>query len=167
MSAVNGNCVKRSNALLGYSPSFSYYDVRVSRNSTALSRLWSNLQLMFFALSFKFAFLKYLFRNFYLPKPGQLKRFVRPEDGYLYVTMFGESDRGAKFKSELKFFVDAAYLDTARMLCESVFLLVEDRKKGGPGARKHCGVVSPAAGLGGAIIDRLAETGSSYKLERL
>lgn len=190
MTSVNGNCVKRSNAILGYNENLVYADNRIFPDSTFWSRLVMQIRMFFFVLSFKVAVLRWIFRNFILPKPGELLVYTKPEDGFLYVTVHATTEKQRKLKAVMKFHKDAAYKDTARMLVESGLGLLAERNAAQSQAsspasgirnffggspknsttlrnRANCGVVTPAVGLGGAIVDRLCATGCEFAVKEV
>jgi len=63
--------------------------------------------------------------------------------------------------AEMKFHVDAGYMDTARMLAESGLALVLDKDK----IAARGGVYTPAACQGRVLLDRLIESGTSFSIK--
>mmetsp|Transcript_31700 Transcript_31700/g.43493 ORF Transcript_31700/g.43493 Transcript_31700/m.43493 type:complete len:491 (-) Transcript_31700:58-1530(-) len=156
MASVMANCVKRSNAVLGYGPNVKYSEAVVYPNFFAG---FVNVATMFvFGLSLFNPLLQYLLQKYVLPAPGQGPSTETMDRGFLRVTAFGSGTNGTKAVASLYFPTDPGYRDTARMLVESgLCLSVESDRLQGPG-----GVMTPAIGLGPLLLERLQKTGCTY-----
>ena len=156
MADVMYNCVKRSNAILGYGKLLTYKEAMVFPNFFSAFIYYSNL--MIFGVSLFCPPFKYILRNFVLPSPGSGPSEEDMNEGFLKVNAFGVGDRGTKAKVSLYFPTDPGYRDTARMLVESGMCLAIEKDK----IQTHGGVFTPAVCLGDVLLSRLCQTGCSY-----
>jgi len=157
MGPVMANCVRRSNALLGYSPNLLYGEMMLRCNST-----WGHYfgEKAYTALVGAAVMMPSVFQRF-LPGPGEGPTRETMDAGWLNVYATGKivdkkSGQSTLLKSKFHFDGDTTYLNTARMLVESAMVLLT---KEGPG-----GVTTPAAAMGSDIVQRL-ETELGAKLE--
>ena len=162
LSPVMVNCVRRSNALLGYTDSLAYGDCMLRNNN-----LWQVLKDKAYAALVGAAIMApSLFQRF-LPQPGEGPSRATMDAGWLVVHARGTmrhtgSGQETVLESMFTFSEDVTYLSTARFLVETGRLLLE-KPPGGGGA---AGVTTPAAGLGSSIVERLvAETGAKFELK--
>jgi len=156
MSTTNSVCVKRSNAVLDYSPKlvFRESDVHVNFMTAFVS---------FFQITVAFMCLmcwplQWVLKKFVLPKPGSGPSKEILDKGYLKITGIGKGSKGSSVKSTLYFPTDPGYRDTARMLIETGLLLALESDKLTIGG----GVWTPAC-LGERLLDRLVATGCEWK----
>jgi len=94
-----------------------------------------------------------------LPPPGQGPSQQQMKEGFLKVTGIGEGVKGNKASFVMAFYVDPGYLDTARMLVESGLCLLQSNN-----LPSNTGILTPAAGLGDMILQRLIDTGTSFAI---
>lgn len=192
MSQVMGNCVKRSNALLNYNDNLTFSDAEIvpRKQEGFFYGLGFYAGAAMFGLSFYLPPLRYVMRRFVLPDPGQGPSEEEMDRGHLYLTTFAdvvtpssekkkdeEDKNGDKeketYKCVMKFNTCPGYRDTARMLIEGSLSLLDERLEAESTnvdwkkkriEEKQCGVVSPAAGMGGRMLDRLVATGTEVEV---
>lgn len=158
MASVNANCVRRSNALLKYSPGLSYAEAQSFPN--LFECLNQNVLLLVFATMLASYPLRWLMLTLgFLPKPGQGPTAEQMEAGHLVVTGYGAGQNGQKAKCVMTFNRDAGYLDTARMLAECALLLAEKDPRNPDG-----GCHTPASAFGEDLLDRLCATGTQFNV---
>lgn len=155
MAGVNGNAVKRSNALLHYGDEVTYCEG--SNMSGKCSAYCYMAQMGIFGMAMKFPPTRCCILK-YLPKPGEGPSEEQMRAGFLNVTGVARGVSGTKVVATIHFPTDPGYKDTARMLVESglTFVLEKDFKCEG-------GVYTPAACQGETLLKRLVNTGSSFK----
>lgn len=165
MSMVMANCIRRSNALLEYSKKLVYYEAIVYPNVfTAINTTIGTFMLgaIIAAPPVSWLFLKLGL----IPSPGQGPSSSDMDKGFLKITSYGYGrDKRANskpIKAVFYFPTDPGYRDTARMLAESGLLLALEQEK----TSKTGGIMTPAAGLGAPLVDRLCATGSSMEVVR-
>jgi len=163
MGPVMANCVRRSNALLGYNAALTYSEAML-RNTSFFDTLRDTA---YQALVAGAIYMPALFKHF-LPGPGQGPPRETLDEGYLVVHGRGkmkDSASGAEtpLTGTFRFEQDTGYLCTARMLVESGVLLRELADAGGGSG---VGVVTPAVAFGSSIKDRCVEKiGATFNLE--
>lgn len=154
MAPVMANCVRRSNALLGYNENLTYSECQLALESFAarMNEMWMTGLI---GASTKLPFLQR-----FLNAPGEGPPKADMEAGWLKVHGRGVitcSDGASKnIKSTYTFNQDTGYLQTAHMLVESGMLLVEKPRTKG--------VITPAVAFGTDIVKKL-ETAIGAKLE--
>jgi len=160
MSSVNGNAVKRSNALNGYGEKVVYCE-GASRDSWfgAMSSLFYYLLC---GLVILIPPLRYLAREYYLPKPGEGPSEEAMDAGHLYVTGIATGEDGSVVESTMKFNVDAGYKDTARMLIESALSLSIDDEA----PKTAGGVLTPGSCQKEVLLKRLVATGTTFNFQK-
>ena len=155
MSPVMTNCVRRSNALLGYSPEFQYSEAHIKDISWGA---WLSNKLMTFTIA---AAITIPWFQRFLPAPGEGPTREQMEAGWLTVeghgTMMDTDGNKSTVKTKFHFMEDTGYLCTARMLAETGMLLLEKANGGGEGLEGATGVVTPAVALGSALVERLTK----------
>eukprot|EP00802_Teleaulax_amphioxeia_P010423 Tamp_10451.p1 GENE.Tamp_10451~~Tamp_10451.p1 ORF type:complete len:420 (+),score=111.92 Tamp_10451:1-1260(+) len=161
MAPVMANCVRRSNALLGYNSSLSYSECKlVPLDGSLWSRLKETSTNLLVGASIYLPFLQPL-----LTQPGEGPSREEMEKGWLKVYGKGVMRKGEEsvlLKSSFSFVKDTGYLQTAHMLVESGMLLVQKSK-----ANKCVpGVVTPAVAFGDEIVSRLeTQIGAKFVIE--
>ena len=146
MGPVMANCVRRSNALLGYASSFTYSE-RALREEKFADRMSQKL----FTYKVGAAILSPTLFGGLVPKPGEGPSRENMEAGWLRVHGRASCDDGTYLESTYFVDEDTGYLGTAKMLVACAVLLSK-------GANKTSGVVTPAVGLGSALLERLEKT---------
>jgi len=159
MAGVNANAVKRSNAINGYGNQLIYCEGQAFKSM--FKGITYLLGLIMFGLALVIPPIRYLLREYVLPKPGQGPSEADMAKGYLVVTGVGESmdSNTPKVTSVMTFPVDPGYKDTARMVVEAALTLALDSDKLD---NKQGGVFTPAACQGEALLNRLCDTGTTF-----
>eukprot|EP00929_Paragymnodinium_shiwhaense_P092146 TRINITY_DN5201_c0_g1_i1.p1 TRINITY_DN5201_c0_g1~~TRINITY_DN5201_c0_g1_i1.p1 ORF type:complete len:403 (-),score=77.62 TRINITY_DN5201_c0_g1_i1:381-1589(-) len=156
MAGVNANAVKRSNALLKYGKKVVYREGQ--EHPSALKAIGTLTGYALFGICMLIPPIRYLLRSYVLPKPGEGPSDYQLENGYLNITGVGTSTDGRTAKALITFSKDAGYKDTARMAVEAGLAISLEGEKF-PGG----GVFTPAACQGDVVLQRLLNTGSSFK----
>ena len=149
------NCVKRSNALLGYAPTLRYGDSRLSVTGQSWSE-WGQQTIKFGVIAAAVA-LPSVFGGLG-PKPGEGPTRENMEAGYLKLhalgTMVSEDDSKTekKIKGLFQFNKDTGYLYTAVLLVETGMTLLS-KAKTKDGLKGGC--LTPASALGSDLTQRI------------
>jgi len=159
MAAVMANCVRRSNAVLNYSPKLTYKEATVY--PSFMAGYVTLLGFFVFVTNLFCPPLSWFMRVAVLPKPGQGPSEAEMDLGFLRVTGVATGSAGGKVRSVFYFPTDPGYRDTARMLVESGLVLALEGGKVKVGG----GVWTPAVCQGEALTKRLVDTGSSFTIE--
>ena len=152
MQPVMGNCVRRSNALLGYNAgeTFAYSEAQLRHPSFVRWIADSSYNALIGAAIY-IPPLRAL-----LPAPGEGPTRTEMEAGYLklHLRAEGKAPDGKEFKVKglMTFDEDTGYLCTGRMLAESGVELLEAAKAGG---EKKAGVLTPATAMGTSLLRRM------------
>jgi len=161
MAPIMANCVRRSNALLGYNESLIYSECKLlPLNGSWWMRVKETSYNLLVGASVHLPFL-----SGFLVQPGEGPEREAMEKGWLKVYGMGVMKKGeeeVKIKSTFSFTKDTGYLQTAHMLVEAGMLLVQNCKS------NTCvpGVVTPAVAFGGEIVLRLESTiGAKFEIE--
>ena len=158
MQPVMANCIRRSNALLGYNENLVYSEAML--NETVGWLEWLSAMQLNITVGASIYFPS-LFSRF-LPAPGEGPPREQMEKGYLRVSGRGKMVDGAgnvtKIDSEYFIDEDSGYLNTSRMLFETGMLLLEMTKGDQATKNKAAGVVTPAYAFGSKILERLEST---------
>ena len=150
MGPVMANCVRRSNALLGYSSRLTFADYMLRGHPSFAETLSMRC---FETLVGAAVFAPSVFARF-LPAPGEGPSREAMDAGFLKLHAVGkmvDKSSGAttgRLTSTYHFPLDTGYLMTAQMLVQTGMLLLE--RKEGVG-----GVLTPAVALGSDIVVRL------------
>mmetsp|Transcript_14431 Transcript_14431/g.21686 ORF Transcript_14431/g.21686 Transcript_14431/m.21686 type:complete len:500 (+) Transcript_14431:98-1597(+) len=159
MAMVNGNCVRRSNAVNNYGPSIKYSEATVYPSFMAGFVTIANLLVL--GCSLAVPPLQWLLRKYFLPAPGQGPSEKSMDEGFLNVTAYARGSMGGTVKSEMYFPTDPGYRDTGRMLVESgLALALNEDDIACPG-----GVFTPAASIGSVLLKRLQATGTIFTVD--
>jgi len=148
MGPVMANCVRRSNALLGYTANLTYGDYLL--RGTPTWGQWAGTKLMTgtFAAAI---YMPSVFSRF-LPAPGEGPTREAMDEGWMTLHAKGTMVKdgvATPLKATYKFPKDTGYLMTAQMLVEAGMTLLEKKAPGG--------VLTPAAAFGSDIVARLEE----------
>jgi len=148
MAAVNTRVVRRSSALLGYGPSFSYEEAidfgRGARGFFHAAKV-STMMLGLVAIAV-IPGARAIARPF-APKPGEGPTPEQRERGCFRFEIDAETDANETIVSIVEGKRDPGYAETSKMLAESAMCLAETRGEGG--------VLTPASSLGDALVARL------------
>ena len=162
MAPVMANCVRRSNALLGYHSQLSYGDCLL-RDPSWLQWIKDK---WYFTMSAAAIAAPSVFQRF-MPSPGEGPTRETMDAGWLIVHSRGmikdkASGQETRLQATYTFKEDVTYLATAKFLVETGRLLLEKPAGGGGVA----GVMTPAVALGSEIVQRLeVETGAKLEIK--
>ncbi|MET0423184.1 MAG: enoyl-ACP reductase, partial [Actinoplanes sp.] len=163
----NTRVVRRSNALRGwaYGRTFRYRET-VSVGTSPLSPLLAagtKLGLGALYVGLSLAPTRYLLDRI-LPKPGQGPDEKARRTGHFTMDLFTTTTTGARYTARFRAKGDPGYAATAIMLGESALALALDRDKL---PASEGGVLTPATGIGDALVDRLRTAGVQIEVRRL
>ncbi|GAB2611339.1 hypothetical protein Aab01nite_66590 [Paractinoplanes abujensis] len=167
MASYNTRVVRRSNALLNwrYGRRFRYREL-LSVGASSLSPLVANgVKVGFGALVAGMMLPPTRFvLDRLLPKPGNGPSERAQREGHFTLDFFTTTTTGARYTARFRAKGDPGYAATAVMLGESALALVHDRDAlpASPG-----GVLTPATGLGDALVTRLRAAGVEITARRL
>ncbi|MGX6608395.1 saccharopine dehydrogenase family protein [Micromonosporaceae bacterium Da 78-11] len=167
MASYNTRVVRRSNALRdwAYGRTFRYREV-MSVGSSPLSpviAVGTKIGLGALIIGLSLPPTRFVLDRL-LPKPGEGPSESARRDGHFTVDIFTTTTTGARYKSRVKAQGDPGYAATAVMLGESALALVLDRDSlpASPG-----GVLTPATGIGDALVDRLRTAGLEVSVQKI
>ena len=168
MAPTNAWVVRRSAELQAqaaepYSREFVYHEVL--KFAPPLARLKATAATAAFAL-FAGALRSPLTRPLIeplLPKPGSGPSQRSMNAGWFKCDLLGWSDTGQRVRGLIRHHGDPGNRATVRFVCESALCLALDAEAL-PGGRERGGVLTPATGLGHALVDRLRRAGVTIEV---
>ena len=161
MAPANTRVVRRSAALLdmrqsGYGESFVYNEFMETKKYSAALIVSASLVVLGMVLSLPF---RRLFRPFFT-KPGNGPSQKTQDNGWFKSKFIIKTEDNKTYLSKMYGNGDPGYKSTARFACESAMTIISDSEKldymGG-------GVLTTAAGLGEALINRLINKGVTFE----
>jgi short subunit dehydrogenase-like uncharacterized protein len=162
MASVNVNYVRRSNALLDFSPKLVYREAAVYSNFFAGFSAF--LDLVIFGTCLFTPVLSWALQSSgVLPKPGEGPSERSMDAGFLNVVGVGIGSKGARVRSVFYLPTDPGYRDTARLLVEAGLTLALKPES----IKVRGGVLSAAACMGLELLNRLVATGTTVSVEAL
>jgi short subunit dehydrogenase-like uncharacterized protein len=169
MAPVNTRVVRRSNALLdwAYGRRFRYSE-NMSLGSSSLAPLASAVVAGVGKGTFElgsryFRLLPRRLLDRIVPKPGTGPSAAARERGYYRIETYTTTTSGARYVARMEQHGDPGYKATSVLLGECGLALALDRDK----LSGLCGVLTPAAAMGDALLARLPAAGVSLQTERL
>lgn len=161
MARTNEKVVRRTHALLDqrYGADFQYSECSDFGNGLGgLARAWwMQLMLVSLVLGLSTGVLRKALEKFVFPDPGEGPSRKAIEEGYFTAEVIGSgaAEDGDPFEVRATIGADRdpGYGATAIMLAESAICLANE-----PDAPLDGGILTPAAGLGTALADRLRDT---------
>ncbi|MFD1813790.1 saccharopine dehydrogenase family protein [Rhodococcus gannanensis] len=165
MASVNTRVVRRSNALRGwaYGRAFRYREVMSVGQSWFSPAVAAGVTAGLGGLLAGFAFgptRKLLDRV--LPDPGDGPSEKTRNTGHFTTDVYATTTTGARYVSQMRAQGDPGYKATAVMLGESALALAVDRD----GLPDAAGVLTPASGIGDALVRRLRGAGFEISVRR-
>jgi short subunit dehydrogenase-like uncharacterized protein len=159
MASYNTRVVRRSNALRGhaYGRAFRYREA-MSAGTSPLSPViaaGTKVGLGALVLGLSLPPTRFLLDRI-LPKPGDGPDAQARENGHFTVDIFTRTSTGARYTARFKAKGDPGYAATAVMLGESALALALNREELPAGGG---GVLTPATGIGDALVGRLRAAG--------
>jgi short subunit dehydrogenase-like uncharacterized protein len=165
MASYNTRVVRRSNALLGYAygRTFRYRETMSTGTGPLSPVLAAGTKAGAVALFAGLAFPPTRFvLDRVLPKPGSGPSEHTRRNGHFTIDIFTTTTTGARFKARFQAQGDPGYAATAVMLGESALALALDRDALPPSPG---GVLTPATGIGDALVTRLRSAGVKVSAE--
>jgi short subunit dehydrogenase-like uncharacterized protein len=159
MASYNTRVVRRSNALRGwaYGRTFRYREVMSVGTSPLSPVLAAGLKVGLGALVVGLALPPTRFvLDRVLPRPGAGPDERTRRQGHFTVDLYTTTTTGARYTARVKAKGDPGYAATAIMLGEAALALVHDRADLPPSPG---GVLTPATGIGDALVNRLRAAG--------
>lgn len=169
MAPYNTRVVRRSNALQdwAYGRRFRYSEVMSVGSSVAApvaAALGTGIAAATFGLGSRFfRFLPRRLVERVLPKPGTGPSESTMERGYYKAETYTTTTTGARYVAKVAQQGDPGYQATSVMLGESALALACDRDR----LPDRFGVLTPAAAMGDALLDRFPSAGISLHTTRL
>jgi short subunit dehydrogenase-like uncharacterized protein len=168
MAPTNAWVVRRSAELQAqfgepYSREFAYHEV--VKFDPPLARVKATAATAVFAL-FLGALRSPITRRLIeplLPKPGSGPSQPTMDGGWFTCDLLGWSDNGQRVRGLIRHRGDPGNRATVRFVCESALCLALDAEAL-PGGRERGGVLTPATGLGHALVDRLRRAGVTIEV---
>jgi short subunit dehydrogenase-like uncharacterized protein len=167
MASYNTRVVRRSNALRGhaYGRAFRYREVMSAGTSPLSPVLAAGIKVGLGALVVGLSLppTRFLLDRI-LPKPGDGPDERARERGHFTTDLFTTTSTGARYTARVRAKGDPGYAATAVMLGESALALALDRADL-PAA--DGGVLTPATGIGDALVERLRAAGMEISARRI
>ena len=164
MAGFNSKIVRRTNAIMDHRYGIDFRYSEVSSFKTGLTG-FLNAMVMFIGLviiqiSLKVRPLLWFLRKFFLPSPGEGPSKEIRDNGFFKLDIIGSMDNIKKIRFTVTGEGDPGYSATAKMITESALsiLLDEDR------IPKVSGVLTPAAGIGVVLAERLNDKGFNFSI---
>jgi short subunit dehydrogenase-like uncharacterized protein len=166
MASYNTRVVRRSNALRGwaYGRRFRYREV-MSVGASPLSPLiatGTKVAVAALAAGLSLPPTRFLLDRV-LPKPGEGPDERTRREGHFTVDIFTTTTKGLRYTARVRAAGDPGYAATAIMLGEAALALAFDRDRLPP---SEGGVLTPATGIGDALVDRLRAAGIEITARR-
>lgn len=167
MASYNTRVVRRSNALRewAYGRRFRYREV-MSVGASPLSpllALGTKVALGGLVVGLAVPPARFVLDRV-LPKPGTGPSQKTQRSGHFTMDIFTTTSTGARYTARIRAKGDPGYAATAVMLGESALALALDRDKL---PRSEGGVLTPATGIGDALVDRLRAAGMEISAHKL
>lgn len=157
MASYNTRIVRRSNALRNwaYGRTFRYREVMSVGSSFASPVIAGAVSAGLGAVVMGMTFAPRRILDRVLPKPGDGPSTEAQENGHFTMDVYTTTTTGAKYRSRVKATGDPGYKATSVMLGESALALVHNRDE----LPDASGVLTPATGIGNALVTRLRGAG--------
>lgn len=157
MASYNTRVVRRSNSLRdwAYGKEFRYREVMSVGSSVASPIIAGAVSAGLGALVLGMTVLPKRVLDRVLPKPGDGPSPKAQESGHFTMDLYTTTTSGAHYRSRVKASGDPGYKATSVMLGESALALVHNRSE----LPDAAGVLTPATGLGDALVTRLRHAG--------
>ena len=162
MAGINTKIVRRSNAIMNnkYGYDFRYSEVYTHKKFSNALIMFTGLILI--QIFIKFRPLLWILRKLGLPKPGEGPSKKQREDGFFQLNLFGSIKKTKKISLNIIGDSDPGYSATAKMITEAALSILLDEEK----IPKAYGVLTPAAGIGSNIVNRLEDKGICFNLDK-
>jgi len=164
MAGFNSRIVMRTNAITDYRYGIDFKYSEVSSYKKGLSGFLKAvvmfIGLVLIQISLKVRPLLWFLRKFFLPSPGEGPSKEIRDNGFFKLDIIGSMDNIKKIRFTVTGEGDPGYSATAKMITESALsiLLNQDR------IPKVSGVLTPAAGIGVVLAERLNDKGFNFSI---
>ena len=164
MAGFNSRIVMRTNAITDYRYGIDFKYSEVSSYKKGLSGFLKAvvmfIGLVLIQISLKVRPLLWFLRKFFLPSPGEGPSKEIRDNGFFKLDIIGSMDNIKKIRLTVTGEGDPGYSATAKMITESALsiLLNQDR------IPKVSGVLTPAAGIGVVLAERLNDKGFNFSI---
>ena len=164
MAGFNSRIVMRTNAITDYRYGIDFKYSEVSSYKKGLSGFLKAvvmfIGLVLIQISLKVRPLLWFLRKFFLPSPGEGPSKEIRDNGFFKLDIIGSMDNIKKIRFTVTGEGDPGYSATSKMITESALsiLLNQDR------IPKVSGVLTPAAGIGVVLAERLNDKGFNFSI---
>lgn len=164
MAGINTRIVRRSNALNGYGPDFSYQEVVGYRTSVTapIKALGTTAMVTALPWAMRTPLVRTLLDRA-LPDPGEGPSADKLDAGSFRFEIYADTESGDRYRTVVAADGDPGYAGTAVMLGQSALCLALD----GPLGARGGGVLTPATAMGDTLVDRLMVAGFTFDTHRL
>ena len=164
MAGFNSRIVMRTNAITDYRYGIDFKYSEVSSYKKGLSGFLKAvvmfIGLVLIQISLKVRPLLWFLRKFFLPSPGEGPSKEIRDNGFFKLEIIGSMDNIKKIRLTVTGEGDPGYSATARMITESALSILLDQDR----IPKVSGVLTPAAGIGVVLAERLNDKGFNFSI---
>ena len=164
MAGFNSRIVMRTNAITDYRYGIDFKYSEVSSYKKGLSGFLKAvvmfIGLVLIQISLKVRPLLWFLRKFFLPSPGEGPSKEIRDNGFFKLDIIGSMDNIKKIRFTVTGEGDPGYSATARMITESALSILLDQDR----IPKVSGVLTPAAGIGVVLAERLNDKGFNFSI---
>ena len=164
MAGFNSRIVMRTNAITDYRYGIDFKYSEVSSYKKGLSGFLKAvvmfIGLVLIQISLKVRPLLWFLRKFFLPSPGEGPSKEIRDNGFFKLDIIGSMDNIKKIRFTVTGEGDPGYSATAKMITESALSILLDQDR----IPKVSGVLTPAAGIGVVLAERLNDKGFNFSI---
>ena len=164
MAGFNSRIVMRTNAITDYRYGIDFKYSEVSSYKKGLSGFLKAMVmfigLVLIQISLKVRPLLWFLRKFFLPLPGEGPSKQIRDNGFFKLDIIGSMDNIKRIRFTVTGEGDPGYSATAKMITESALSILLDQDR----IPKVSGVLTPAAGIGVVLAERLNEKGFNFSI---
>ena len=164
MAGFNSRIVMRTNAITDYRYGIDFKYSEVSSYKKGLSGFLKAvvmfIGLVLIQISLKVRPLLWFLRKFFLPLPGEGPSKQIRDNGFFKLDIIGSMDNIKRIRFTVTGEGDPGYSATAKMITESALSILLDQDR----IPKVSGVLTPAAGIGVVLAERLNEKGFNFSI---
>ena len=165
MSGINTRVVQRTNAIaeFSYGENFRYNELSsFDKGLNGFLKACTMLMILaFLQFSMGSKLLLWILKKTIFPKPGEGPSKSKMQSGFFKLKIIGSINKIQKNSVTIFGDSDPGYSATAKMLTESAICILLNQNK----IPKKYGVLTPASGIGLALIERLKGKGISFKID--
>ena len=164
MAGFNSRIVMRTNAITDYRYGIDFKYSEVSSYKKGLSGFLKAVAmfigLVLIQISLTVRPLLWFLRKFFLPSPGEGPSKEIRDNGFFKLDIIGSMDNIKKIRFTVTGEGDPGYSATAKMITESALSILLDQDR----IPKVSGVLTPAAGIGVVLAERLNDKGFNFSI---